>query len=172
MGNVPEFSGDLDCIFGLVGAKKVDGMVDAGGNELGSTPSRTSDSLWTVLRADPDDGRDAAVRLWCNWHDQMASSEVRGGLGLGCRGGCFHGGGSWFERVICPCLLHVEPFEMSHDHSRSLGCKSWDNAGQGDGHSTLNCVGNKTVPMLSLQCGKHISTNTSRDHVTCTSMGR
>ena len=27
MGNVPELPGDLDCIFSLVRAKKVDGMV-------------------------------------------------------------------------------------------------------------------------------------------------
>ena len=86
MGNVPELPGDLDCIFGLVRAEKVDGMVDAGGSELGLTPTRTSCSLWTVLRADPDDGRDAAVSLWCNLHDQIASSEVAVGLGLGCKG--------------------------------------------------------------------------------------
>ena len=86
MGNVPELPGDLDCIFGLVRAEKVDGMVDAGGSELGLTPSRTSCGLWTVLRPDPDDGRDAAVRLWCNWHDQMASSEEGDDLGIGCRG--------------------------------------------------------------------------------------
>ena len=85
-GNVPEFPGDLDCIFGLVRAEKVDGMADAGGSKLGSTPPRTSNSLWTVLRPDPDDGRDAAVRLWCNWHDQMASSEEGDDLGIGCRG--------------------------------------------------------------------------------------
>ena len=36
----------------------------------------------------------------------------------------------------------------------------------------LDCVGNKTDLMLSLQCGKHISTNTSRDHVMCMSMKR
>ena len=149
MGNVPELPGDLDCIFGLVRAKKVDGMVDAGGSELGSTPSRTSNSLWTVIRPDPADGRDAAVRLWCNWHDQMASSEEGDNLGLECKGGGFHGSGSWFERVVFPCLSLVEPFDMSHDHSESLGCKSWDNAGQDDGHSTLKCVGNKTIQMLS-----------------------
>ena len=63
MGNVPELPGDLDCIFGLVGAKKVGGMVDAGGSELGSTPSGTSNSLWTLLRPNPNDGRDAAVSL-------------------------------------------------------------------------------------------------------------
>ena len=63
MGNVPEFPGDLDCIFGLVRAEKVDGMADAGGSKLGSTPPRTSNSLWTVLRPDPDDGRDAAMSL-------------------------------------------------------------------------------------------------------------
>ena len=80
---------------------------NAGRSELGLTPTRTSCGLWTVLRADPDDGRDAAVSLWCNLHDQMASSEVGGGLGLGCRGGGFHGGGSWFERVVCPCLPHM-----------------------------------------------------------------
>ena len=45
MGDVSELSGDLDSIFGLVRAEKVDGMVDAGGSELGSTPSRTSNSL-------------------------------------------------------------------------------------------------------------------------------
>ena len=66
----------------------------------------------------------------------------------------------FFWGVVCPCLPHVEPFDMSHDHSMSLWCKSWDNAGQGDGHRTLNCVGNKTILMLSPQCGKHISTNT------------
>ena len=76
-----------------------------------------------MIRPDPADGRDAAVRLWCNWHDQMASSKVGGGLGLGCRGEVFMVGGSWFERVVCSCLHHVEPFDMSHDHSRSLGCK-------------------------------------------------
>ena len=172
MGNVPELPGDLDCIFSLVSAEKVGGMANVGGSELGLTPTRTSCGLWTVLRAYPDDGRDAAVRLWCNWHDQMASSEAGGDLGIGCRGEVFMVGGRWFERGVCSCLHHVEPFNMSHDRSRSLGCKSWDNAGQDDGHSTLGCVGNKTVPMLSLQCGKHISTNTSRDHVMCMSMKR
>ena len=147
-------------------------MVDAGGSELGSTPSRTSNSLWTVVRPDPADGRDAAVRLWCNWHDQMASSGKVGGLGIGCRGEVFMVGGSWSERVVCSCLPHVEPFDMSHDHSRSFGCKFWDNAGQGDGHSTLDCIGNKTIPMLSPQCGKSISANSGLGHVMCTSMGR
>ena len=102
----------------------------------------------------------------------MASSEERDDLGLGCRGGGFHGDGGWFERVVCPCLFYVELFDMSHDHSRSLWCKSWDNAGQGDGHSTLDCVGNKTVPMLSLQCDEHISANTDRDYVMCMSTER
>ena len=74
-------------------------------------------------------------------------------------------GGSWFERGVCSCLHHVEAFDMSHDCSRSLGCKSWDNAGQGDGHNTLNCVGNKTVPMCSPQCDKNIPTNTGHSHV-------
>ena len=37
--------------------------MDVGGSELGLTPPRTSNSLWTVLRPDPDDGRDAAVSL-------------------------------------------------------------------------------------------------------------
>ena len=81
-------------------------------------------------------------------------------------------GGSWFERVVCSCLHRVEPFDMSHDCSRSLWCKSWDNAGQGDGHITLRCVGNKTVPVLSLQCSKCISMNTGRDHVMCMSTER
>ena len=63
MGNVPELPGDLDCIFGLVGAKKVGGMANVGGSEPGSTPSKTSNSLRTVLRSDPDGGRDAAVSL-------------------------------------------------------------------------------------------------------------
>ena len=165
MGNVPELPGDLDCIFSLVRAKKVDGMVDAGGSELGSTPSRISNSLWTVIKPDPADGRDAAVRLWCNWHDRMASSEEGGDLGIGCRGEVFMVGGSWFERGVCSCLPHVEPFDMSHDHSRSLGCKSWDNAGKGDGHITLGCIGNKTVSMLSPQCSKCISANTDHNHV-------
>ena len=112
-------------------------MVDGGGSELGSTPSRTSNSLWTVLRPNPNDGRDAAVRLWCNWHDQMVSSEEGDDLGIGCRGEVFMVGGRWFERGVCSCFPHVEPFNMSHDRSRSLGCKSWDNAGQDDGHITL-----------------------------------
>ena len=102
----------------------------------------------------------------------MANSEMGGGLGLGCRGEVFMVGGSWFERVVCSCLHHVEPFNMSHDCSRSLGCKSWDNAGQDDGHVTLGCFGNKTVSMLSPQCGEHISTNTDRDHVMCMSTER
>ena len=38
MGNVPELPGDLDCIFGLVGAKEVDGMVDAGVSLDGHPP--------------------------------------------------------------------------------------------------------------------------------------
>ena len=88
-------------------------MVDAGGSELGSTPSRTSNSLWTVVRPDPADGRDAAVRPWCNWHDQMASSEEGDDLGIGRRGEVFMVGGSWFERVVCSCLHHVEPCNMS-----------------------------------------------------------
>ena len=135
-------------------------------------PPKTPCGSWTVLKHDPDGGGDAAVRLWCNWHEQMASSEEGDNLGIECKGGGFHGSGSWFERVVCSCLHHAEPFNMSHDRFRSLGCKSWDNAGQDDGHSTLRCVGNKTVPMLSLQCGKHISTNTGCDHVTCTSTER
>ena len=63
MGNVPELLGDLDCIFSLVGAEKVGGMVDAGGSEPGSIPSRTSNNLWRVLRPNPNDGRDSAVSL-------------------------------------------------------------------------------------------------------------
>ena len=63
MGNTSELPGDLDCIFSLVRAKKVGGMVDAGGSELGSIPSKTSNGLWTVLRSDPDGGRDATVSL-------------------------------------------------------------------------------------------------------------
>ena len=63
MGNTSELPGDLDCIFGLVRAEKVGGMVDAGGSEPGSIPSRTSNSLWTVLRPDPGGGRDATVSL-------------------------------------------------------------------------------------------------------------
>ena len=172
MGNTSELPGDLDCIFSLVRAEKVGGMADAGGSEPGSIPSRTSNSLWTLLGPNPNDGRDVTVRLWCNLNGQIASSEMGGGLGLGCKGRGFHGGGSWFERVVCTCFPHVEPFDMSHDHSRSLWCKSWDNAGQGDGHSTLDRVGNKTVPMLSLQCGKCILTNTSCDHVMGTSTER
>ena len=113
MGNTSELPGDLDCIFSLVRAEKVDGMVDAGGSELGSTPSRTSNSLWTVIRPSSNDGRDAAVRLWCNWHDQMANSEMGGGPGLGCKGRGFHGGGSWFVRVVCPCLPHIESFDVT-----------------------------------------------------------
>ena len=69
MDDVSKLPGDLDCIFGLVRAEKVDGMVDAVGSELGLAPSRTSCSLWTVIRPDPDDGRDVAVKLWCNWAD-------------------------------------------------------------------------------------------------------
>ena len=172
MGNVPELPDDLNCIFSLVRAEKVGGMVDAGGRELGSTPSRTSNSLWTLLRPNPNDGRDAAVSLWCNLNGQMANSGVGGGPGLGCKGRGFHGGGSWFGGVVCPCLPHVEPFDMSHDHSRSLWCKSQDNAGQDDGHSTLSCIGNKTVPMLSPQCSEHISANTDRDYVMCMSTER
>ena len=34
------------------------------------------------------------------------------------------------------------------------------------------CVSNKTVSMLSLQCGEHISANTDCDHVMCTSTER
>ena len=63
MGDVSELSGDLDSIFGLVRAEKVDGMAGVGRSGLGWTPSRTSCGLWTVLRADPDDGRDAAMSL-------------------------------------------------------------------------------------------------------------
>ena len=63
MGNTSELPGDLDCIFSLVRAKKVGGMVDAGGSELGSIPSKTSCGLWTVLRPNSNDGRDAAVSL-------------------------------------------------------------------------------------------------------------
>ena len=63
MGNVPEFPGDLDCIFGLVRAEKVDGMADAGGSKLGSTPPRTSNSLWTVLRHDPVGSSSLTVSL-------------------------------------------------------------------------------------------------------------
>ena len=148
------------------------GTVDVGGSELGWVPPKTHCAPWTVLEHDPDGGGDTAVRLWCNWHDQIASSEEGDNLGLECKGGGFHGNGSWFERVVFPCLSLVKPFDMSHDHSESVGCKSWDNAGQDDGHITLGCVGNKTVLMLSPQCDEHISANTDRDHVTCTSTER
>ena len=60
--------------------------------------------------------------------------------------------------LVCPMLN----FNMSHE---SLECQSWDNAGQGDGHSILNCIGNKTVLMLSPQYGKHILANTDHDYV-------
>ena len=63
MGNTSELPGDLDCFFSLVRAEKVGGMVDADGSELGSIPSKTSNGLWTVLRSDPDGGRDATVSL-------------------------------------------------------------------------------------------------------------
>ena len=65
MGNVSELSGGLDFIFDLVGAKKVGGMVDAGGNRLEwvPPPPRTSNNIWTVLRPDPVDDRDATVSL-------------------------------------------------------------------------------------------------------------
>ena len=63
MVNVPELPVDLDCILSLVRAKKVGCMVDTGGNELGWVPPRASHSLWTVLRPNPNDGRDAAVSL-------------------------------------------------------------------------------------------------------------
>ena len=102
----------------------------------------------------------------------MASIEEGDDLGLGCKGDGFHGGGSWFERVVCPCLLHVELFNMSHNHSESLEGQSWDNARQDGGHSSLSCIGNKTVSMLSPQCGKHISANTDLGHVTNTSTER
>ena len=102
----------------------------------------------------------------------MANSEMGGGLGLGCKGGGFHGSGSWFERVVCPCLSHVELLNMSPDHSESLEGQSWNNAVQDGGHRSLDCVGNKTVSMLSPQCGEHISGNTDRDYVTCTSTER
>ena len=95
-----------------------------------------------------------------------------GDLGLGCRGDGFHGDGGWFERIVCPCLFHVELFNMSHDHSELLEGQSWDRAGQDDGHSTFNCIGNKTVPMLSPQCGEHILAYTNHDHVMCTSTER
>ena len=85
----------MDSIFSLVRAEEMDSMVNVGGSELGLTPTRTACGLWTVLRTDPDDGRDAAVSLWCNLHDQMASSEVGGGLGLGSKGGRF----SWWMAV-------------------------------------------------------------------------
>ena len=102
----------------------------------------------------------------------MASSEVGGDLGLGCKGDGVHGDGGWFERIVCPCLLHVELFNMSHNHSESLEGQSWDNAWQDDGHITLGCVGNKTVSMLSPQCDEHISANTDRDYVMCMSTER
>ena len=95
----------------------------------------------------------------------MASSEEGDDLGIGCRGEVFMVGGSWFEKGVRSCLHHVEPFNMSHDLSRSLECKSRDNAGQDDGHITLRCVGNKTVSMLSPQCSKCISANASHNHV-------
>ena len=53
MGNVSELLGDLDSNFSLVRAEKVGSMV----------PPRTSNNLWTVLRPDPADGRDAAASL-------------------------------------------------------------------------------------------------------------
>ena len=79
----------------------------------------------------------------------MASSEEGDDLDLGCRGDGFCGDGGWFERVlalVCPMLNF---FEMSHDQSGLLEHQSWDN----DYHSTLDCISNKTVPMLSLQYG-------------------
>ena len=63
MGDVSELSGDLDSIFGLVRAEKVDGMAGVGRSGLGWTPSRTSCGLWTVLRPDLADSRDVTVSL-------------------------------------------------------------------------------------------------------------
>ena len=102
----------------------------------------------------------------------MASSEEGDDLGLGCRGSGFCGDGGCFERVACPCLSHVELFNMSHDCSESLEGQSCDNAGQDDGHSTLNFIGNKTVLMLSPQCSKNILANTNCDYVMNSSMER
>ena len=59
MGNVSVLPGDLDHIFDLVGAKEM----DVGGSELGWMPPGTSHSLWTMIRPDPVDSRDAAVSL-------------------------------------------------------------------------------------------------------------
>ena len=86
-------------------------------------------------------------------------------LGLGCRGSGFHGDGGWFERVVCPCLSHIELLNMSHDHSESLEGQPWDGTGRDDGHRPLDCIGNKTVSMLSPQCSKCISANASHNHV-------
>ena len=63
-----------------------------------------------------------------------------------------------------PLFVPCELLNMSHDYSESLEDQSWDNAGQDDSHSTLDCVGNKTVSILSLQCGKHISEYQSWSH--------
>ena len=46
-------------------------------------------------------------------------------------------GGSWFERVVCPCLFYVELFDMSHDHSESLEGQSCDNAEHDASQETL-----------------------------------
>ena len=69
MGNVSELPSDLDCIFSLFRAEKVDGTVDVGGSELGWVPPKIPCSPWTVLRHDPNGGGDAAVSLWCIWSD-------------------------------------------------------------------------------------------------------
>ena len=102
----------------------------------------------------------------------MASSEEGGDWGLECRVGGFCGDGSWVEWVVCHHLPHVEHFDMSQVHSKSLGCKSCENAGQDDDHSTLNCIGNKVIPMLSPQCGKCILMNIGCGHVMGTSTER
>ena len=75
MGNVPELPGDLDCIFGLVRAKKVDGMVDIGGGELGRPPPSSPWSICKVLRPDPADSSNTTVCLAGNVPERVTSRE-------------------------------------------------------------------------------------------------
>ena len=132
-------------------------MVDAGGSELGSTPSRTSNSLWTVIRPDPADGRDAAVRLWCNWHDRMASSEEGGGLGIGCREEVFMAVAVGLRGVFAlVCIM----LNLLTCHMTALGHLG-ASLGTMQGKMMVTSPSDASATKL-FQCSLHNATSTSR----------
>ena len=83
VGDIPVLSGHLHGIFGPARAKKVDGMVDIGGGELGRPPPSSPWSICKVLRPDPADSSDTTVCLAGNVPERVTSREEGNDLGPG-----------------------------------------------------------------------------------------